>query len=446
MIKKVATIAACTLLLQAGAALAENRAETVTFAPYVGGYTFQGNQHLETAPVFGFRLGYNITENWALEGVIDYLKTEGTSGSGIGNVESMRYGADVLYNFMPKNSFVPYLAAGVGGTQFTAGPFEKNQRFIGNYGGGVKWFMTENVALRGDVRGLNYEYADRWKTNVEYTLGLHIAVGAPKPVPAPVVAPAPVVEAAAPKAAPVVIAPPPPPAPTSTLSAEPASLVKGKTTTLTWSSTNTTGCEIQPGVGPVASSGSRVVTPAADTSYTLVCKGEGGSTTSAAGVQVTEPVIEASAKKASAVEAGKRLTLKVHFDTGKSVIKKQYYDELKEVGDGLNEHKELRGVIEGHTDNVGSDKSNLVLSQRRAKAVRDYIVKNFKVDGKRLAAKGYGESNPVADNTTAEGRALNRRIEAVFENDPNFNPDAVAEQPVKKPLKKTVKKAPAKKR
>lgn len=445
MMKKMATIAACTLLLQAGAAMAENRAETVTFAPYVGGYTFQGNQHLETAPVFGFRLGYNFTENWALEGVIDYLKTKGTSNSGIGNVESLRYGGDVLYNFMPKKSLVPYLAVGAGGQKFTTGVNQDN-RFIGNYGGGLKWFMTENVALRGDVRGLNYELADKWKTNVEYTLGLHIAVGAPKPAPAPIVAPTPVVEAAAPKAAPVVIAPPPPPPPlpTSNLSAEPASLEKGKTTTLTWSSTNTTGCEIQPGIGPVASSGSRVVTPAADTSYTLTCKGEGGSTTSAAGVKVTAPVIEASAKKASAVEAGKRLTLKVHFDTGKSVIKKQYYDELKEIGDGLNEHKELRGVIEGHTDSVGSDKSNLALSQRRAKAVRDYIVKNFKIDGKRLAAKGYGESNPVADNTTAEGRALNRRIEAAFENDPNFDPNAPAAKPVKP--KKAVKKAPAKKR
>lgn len=444
MIKKVATIAACTLLLQAGAVLAENRAETVTFAPYVGGYTFQGSQHLETAPVFGFRLGYNFTENWALEGVIDYLKTKGTSNSGIGNVESLRYGGDVLYNFMPKNSLVPYLAVGVGGQKFTTGVNQDN-RFIGNYGGGVKWFMTENVALRGDVRGLNYEFADKWKTNVEYTLGLHIAVGAPKPAPAPIVAPEPVVEAAAPKAAPVVVAPPPPPpVPTSTLTAEPASLEKGKTTTLTWSSTNTTGCEIQPAIGPVASSGSRVVTPAADTSYTLVCKGEGGSTTSAAGVRVTVPVIEASAKKASAVEAGKRLTLKVHFDTGKSVIKKQYYNELKEIGDGLNEHKELRGVIEGHTDSVGSDQSNLALSQRRAKAVRDYIVQNFKIDGKRLAARGYGESNPVADNATAEGRALNRRIEAVFENDPNFDPNAPEVEPVKP--KKAVKKAPARKR
>lgn len=446
MIKRLAGIAACAVLLQAGIAFAENKGETVTFAPYVGGYTFDlmDNQPLETAPVFGFRLGYNFTDNWALEGVIDYVNTEGKANSGIGrNQEMLRYGGDLLYNFMPKSSLVPYVAVGAGAFNFN----NEKAHAIYNYGGGVKWFMTDDVALRADVRGLNYVISNELYTNVEYTLGLHIAVGAPKPAPAPVKAPEPVVEAAAPKAAPVVVAPPPPPppAPTSELKAEPASLEKGKTTTLHWSSTNTSGCEILPGVGPVAASGSMTVTPAADTSYTLTCNGEGGKTTSAASVQVIEPPVkEAAAAKASAVAAGARLTLKVYFDTGKSVIKKEFYGELKEVGEGLNEHKELRGVIEGHTDNVGSEKSNLALSQRRAKAVRDYIIKNFKVSPKRLAYKGYGESKPVADNATAEGRAKNRRIEAVFENDPNFKP-MTEEQPVK-PVKKAVKKRVTKKK
>lgn len=436
--RKTGIAAALLLIGLSQPALAENKGETVTFAPYVGGYTFQGNQHIETSPVFGFRLGYNLTDNWALEGVVDYLKADRKGG---GDVEMLRYGGDVLYNFMPKNSLVPYLAAGFGGFNLD----NSKTRGIVNYGGGVKWFLAEDFALRADVRGLNYSMSKIY-TNVEYTLGLHIAVGAPKPAPAPVVVAEPVVEAAAPKAAPVVVTPQPAPAPTSALSAEPATLEKGKTTTLTWSSANTSGCEIQPGIGPVPVSGSKVVTPAANTSYTLTCNGDGGKTaTSVASVEVTEPVVkEAAAAKASAVAAGSRLALKVNFDTGKAVIKKQYYDELKVVGDGLNEQKNLKGVIEGHTDNVGSDKSNLALSQRRANAVRDYIVKNFKVDRKRLAAKGYGESKPVADNATAEGRAQNRRIEATFEEIPNFKADA-DQQPVK-PVKKAVKKKAAKKK
>ena len=437
--RKTGVVAALLLMGLSQAAFAENRGETVTFAPYVGGYTFQGNQHVETSPVFGLRLGYNLTDNWALEGVVDYLKADLKGG---GDIEMLRYGGDVLYNFMPKSSLVPYLAAGFGGFNID----NSKTRGIVNYGGGVKWFLADNFALRADVRGLNYSMSKIY-TNVEYTLGLHIAVGAPKPAPAPVVVAEPVVEAAAPKAAPVVVTPPPPaPAPTSTLSAEPATLEKGKTTTLTWSSANTSGCEIQPGIGPVPASGSKVITPAANTSYTLICSGEGGKTaTSVAGVEVAEPVVkEAAAAKASAVAAGSRLALKVNFDTGKSIIKKQYYDELKQVGDGLNEQKNLKGVIEGHTDNVGNAKANQQLSQRRANAVRDYIVKNFKIDKKRLSAKGFGEAKPVADNATAEGRAQNRRIEATFEEIPNFKADA--EQQPAKPVKKAVKKKVAKKK
>lgn len=436
--RKTGIVAALLLMGLSQAALAENKGETITFAPYVGGYTFQGNQHVETSPVFGFRLGYNLTDNWAVEGVVDYLKADLKGG---GDIEMLRYGGDLLYNFIPKSSLVPYLAAGFGGFNID----NNKTRGIVNYGGGVKWFMADNFALRADVRGLNYSIGKIY-TNVEYTLGLHIAVGAPKPAPAPVVVAEPVVEAVAPKAAPVVATPPPAPAPTSTLGAEPATLEKGKATTLTWSSSNTSGCEIQPGIGPVPASGSRAVIPAASTSYTLTCNGEGGKTaTSVAGVEVTEPVVkEAAAAKASAVAAGSRLALKVNFDTGKSIIKKQYYDELKVVGDGLNEQKNLKGVIEGHTDNVGNAKSNQLLSQRRANAVRDYIVKNFKIDKKRLSAKGFGQTKPVADNATAEGRAQNRRIEATFEEIPNFKADA--DQQPAKPVKKAVKKKVAKKK
>jgi len=436
MIKKLSMITACALVLQTGLALADNKAETITYAPYVGGYTFQGNQHLETGPAFGFRLGYNLTDNWALEGVIDYVKTEPDNSNT--NISKIRYGGDVLYNFMPKSSFVPYLAAGAGGTNFNGGGLPTCTKAIFNYGGGVKWFLTDNFALRADVRGLNDTYGQT-NTNVEYTLGIHIAVGAPKPAPAPIVVPEPVVEAVVPKAAPVVVEAP---APTSTLSADPASVVKGNSSTLAWSSTNTTGCDIQPGIGPVASSGAMNITPAANTKYTLTCVGEGGKATSAATmVEVTEPAKKAAVKKAIVVAANVRLVLKVNFDNNKSVIKKEYYDELKAIGEGLNEHKELKGIIEGYASGTGSAAYNMKLSERRANAVRDYIIKNFKVDRKRLAAKGYGGTKPVADNATAEGRAQNRRIEAVFEEIPNFNAAAEQTAPAKavKKAKKTKK-------
>lgn len=437
---------ACMVMLQAGLALAENRADTFTLSPYVGGYTFQSKQNIETGPVVGGRLGYNITENWAVEAVVDYVRAN-KSNNISGHAEKLRYGGDLLYNFMPKSSLVPYLAAGFGGMDLRDAGVNTTMRGVANYGGGVKWFFADFAAIRADVRGLNYSIGDL-KTNVQYTLGLHLALAAPKEAPKPI-QPEPVKEMEKPKTAPVVV----PPAPTANLSATPGAIEAGKSSVLSWDSKNATSCEILPGIGQVSTNGSKEITPAADVVYTLNCKGDGGFTSSTANVAVTQPppkIVEAAGKKASAVAAGARLILKVQFDTGKSIIKKQYYDELKVVGDGLNEHKNLKGVIEGHTDSVGSDASNKALSQRRANAVRDYIVKNFKIDRKRLAAKGYGESKPIADNATVEGRAQNRRIEATFEEIPNFKPDAEeAAAPAKKAKKavkkKAVKKAPAKK-
>jgi OOP family OmpA-OmpF porin len=106
--------------------------------------------------------------------------------------------------------------------------------------------------------------------------------------------------------------------------------------------------------------------------------------------------------------------LDVKFDTNKSDIKPQYRDELKKVGDFLIEFPNAKGVIEGHTDSVGSKPSNMKLSQRRADSVRGYIINTFKIAPERITAKGFGPTKPVADNKTAAGKQKNRRIEANF--------------------------------
>lgn len=70
-------------------------------------------------------------------------------------------------------------------------------------------------------------------------------------------------------------------------------------------------------------------------------------------------------------------------------------------------------VIEGHTDNVGDDAANQKLSEERAEAVKDYLVKNCQVAAERLGTVGFGSSKPIADNANEEGRAKNRRVELV---------------------------------
>jgi len=101
------------------------------------------------------------------------------------------------------------------------------------------------------------------------------------------------------------------------------------------------------------------------------------------------------------------------FDVGSDHIRAESAPTLKSISDMLTAHADLKLMIEGHTDNVGSATSNQTLSERRAAAVKQYLVSMAHVDAARLSTKGYGASKPIAPNTTAEGRQENRRVELV---------------------------------
>lgn len=109
------------------------------------------------------------------------------------------------------------------------------------------------------------------------------------------------------------------------------------------------------------------------------------------------------------------IELKVLFDTGKDVVKPDYRSEIERVANFLKAYPDVKAEIEGHTDDVGPDTANQRLSQRRADAVRAYLLKEFSVDASRVKAVGYGETKPIADNKTAEGRSTNRRVIATME-------------------------------
>lgn len=105
------------------------------------------------------------------------------------------------------------------------------------------------------------------------------------------------------------------------------------------------------------------------------------------------------------------VTLKINFDFDKSDIKPQYHQELADFASYMRQQQSFTVVeIAGHTDSVGSDEYNQKLSERRAKAVRDYLVNELGMDANLFSAVGYGESQPIATNDTDEGRAQNRRI------------------------------------
>lgn len=321
MKKIVTSMLACgAAMVMASTAVAGEREGAFSVSPFVGGYTFGGVQHLETAPVFGLRLGYDLTDNWEAEGVADFLATKGTLNKT--SINALSYRLDALYNFLPKGPLVPYLAAGVGGITYGHGGGITNGRGSDgltagrrvtdvtlNAGGGVKYFLTDSLALRGDARQLFVmEQPRNTKFNWEYSAGLSFLFGGkPAPVAAAAIAePAPVQK-------PAPEPPPAPPTPAADLTVAPGAIVKGEAAMLTWSSQNAGNCEIQPGIGMVQPQGTVTVRPADSTSYSLTCSGAGGSAKSAAELLVTAPAPSAPTDKLTAlpgsIDKGQSATL-----------------------------------------------------------------------------------------------------------------------------------------
>jgi OOP family OmpA-OmpF porin len=102
------------------------------------------------------------------------------------------------------------------------------------------------------------------------------------------------------------------------------------------------------------------------------------------------------------------------FEPGKARLTDAGRMQVDEVARVLQEHPELRVSVDGHTDSAGSETYNQSLSQRRARAVANRLTEQG-IAGDRLSVRGFGESRPVADNKSAEGRSRNRRVEIVVE-------------------------------
>jgi len=109
---------------------------------------------------------------------------------------------------------------------------------------------------------------------------------------------------------------------------------------------------------------------------------------------------------------------KVQFATGKSELTEESLRVLDNVKAIMDEYPNAKFHIEGHTDSTGSEQINERISEERARAVKDYLVAAG-IDEFRLSSKGYGESRPIADNKTREGRKQNRRTEIKVVNPEN---------------------------
>jgi OOP family OmpA-OmpF porin len=176
---------------------------------------------------------------------------------------------------------------------------------------------------------------------------------------------------------------------------------------------------------------------------------EGGSALSIVGTPPApeaEPEPEPEKPKLVEVKSDRiQINEKIQFELNKAVIKSESDALLTEIAKVMNEHPRIKKIeIQGHASSEGSDRYNLKLSDRRAKAVMKWLTdaKKGKVDEKRLTAKGYGETKPIASNDTEDGREKNRRVEFMIleqdvttkkvEKDPDTGEEKVIEEKTEK--------------
>jgi peptidoglycan-associated lipoprotein len=209
-------------------------------------------------------------------------------------------------------------------------------------------------------------------------------------------------------------APPPAPAapparPTVTLQASPTSINKGDSATLSWNSTDATSLTIAPGVGTVTAQGSTQVTPSDSTTYTVTATGPGGSADASARVTVAAPPPPPPAAHEDSLD---ELFLKevrdAYFDLDKADIRADAREALGHDAEFFRSYPQLKVTIEGHCDERGSTEYNLALGDRRAAAVKQYLV-SLGISADRLSTVSFGKEKPVCMESNEACWQKNRR-------------------------------------
>lgn len=426
MKKQVGSILAACLIMSTTAAFGAVKEGSFSVTPLIGGYVFDGGDTLDSTFLLGLRAGYNFTKNIGIEALYDYATDTDAKSAPMTDISMQRFGGQALYHFFPDNAFVPYLAAGFSGVKFDGNGINNDTHGAFDYGVGAKYFVTDDIALRGDLRHIIYRYDSGTYNDMEYTLGAYFQFGGAKTAMKPVAStPAPVAESVVePVAEPVKAV-----APAIVLAAPADSDLDGVIDSMDKCPGTPAGVTVDGDGCPVDTDKDGVAdyldkcpaTPAGAAVDTDGCPLDSDKD----GVPdymdkcPTTPLGTAVDANGCAIEAAaqfcdKPAVIAISFDTNKTNVKAKYYEELDKLGNFLKEYPDSKGTIEGHTDSDGSKQLNQKLSQARAENVRSYIIKKFGIEGSRISAKGYGSAKPVASNKTAAGKAQNRRTEAVF--------------------------------
>jgi peptidoglycan-associated lipoprotein len=194
--------------------------------------------------------------------------------------------------------------------------------------------------------------------------------------------------------------------PTVTLQASPTSVEKGDPSTLSWTSTDATQLTIAPDVGTVTAQGSTKVTPSSSTTYTITASGPGGSAT--ASTRVTVAVAAAVTESPTQDAIFLREVRDAYFDFNKADIRSDARDALAKTAQYLRDYPSERVTVEGHCDERGSTEYNLALGDRRASAVKQYLV-SLGISADRINTVSFGKEKPFCMETSEACYQQNRR-------------------------------------
>jgi peptidoglycan-associated lipoprotein len=206
--------------------------------------------------------------------------------------------------------------------------------------------------------------------------------------------------------------PPPAVAPTATLAANPNVIQQGQSTTLTWQTSDASEIAIA-GLGTLPPSGSRLVTPDASTTYTLVAKGPGGTQDVSARVTVNASVANATPSPTEEELFSKNMR-DVFFDYDKSAVRSDDAAAMENDGAFLSQHPSVKILIEGHCDDRGSEEYNLALGTTRAESVKQALVQKG-ISSERITTVSLGKEKPFCTQNNEQCWQQNRVGHFVFE-------------------------------
>jgi outer membrane protein OmpA-like peptidoglycan-associated protein/opacity protein-like surface antigen len=355
---------------------------------------------------YGLKLGYIFPAlKWlATEMEYAHIQSQDVNEPGSsGEFKADNLMANLVVRY-PKGNIHPYIGGGVGwswGDFKATGPVidsinDKDNAFAWQVLAGVNFEITPKLSADVGYRYVRSKYnnvcddLDAKSANHMFLIGLNFHFGGPKPV--------------------VAETPPPQVEPVQEVVKEEPVVVKdsdgdGVLDDLDKCPDTPQGCVVDKDGCPI------------DSDKDGVCDGLDKCPGTPAGVKVDEkgcPIKVETPVAKELIEKG-RARINVEFDFNKAVVKPKYNEEIKKFADVMKDHPELNVVIEGNTDSVGKDAYNQKLSEKRAESVKNYMIEKFGIDKSRLSSKGYGESKPIADNKTKEGRQKNRRVEAVVD-------------------------------